>query len=67
MQPSVISPSRIESEREQPTGDSRRKEDTPISEENKALVLRFVENFWNAGDTAAADELMASDAAIYTA
>jgi steroid delta-isomerase-like uncharacterized protein len=35
------------------------------AEENKALVRRFVEEFWNQGDTAAADELMAGDAEIY--
>ncbi len=34
-------------------------------EENKALVRRFVEEFWNEGNTATADELMAVDAAIY--
>ena len=33
-------------------------------EENKALVRRFVEEFWNQGNTAAADELMATDATI---
>ncbi len=35
------------------------------AEENKALVHRFVEEFWNKGNTTAADELMAGDAAIY--
>jgi steroid delta-isomerase-like uncharacterized protein len=35
------------------------------AEENKALVRRFVEEFWNEGNTATADELMAADAAIY--
>jgi steroid delta-isomerase-like uncharacterized protein len=35
------------------------------AEENKALVRRFVEEFWNKGNTAAADELMAIDAAIH--
>ena len=35
------------------------------AEENKALVHRFVEEFWNEGNTATADELMAVDAAIY--
>jgi hypothetical protein len=35
------------------------------AEENKALVRRFVEEFWNRGNTTAADELMASDAEIY--
>lgn len=33
-------------------------------EANKALVLRFVEEFWNQGNTAAADELMTADATI---
>jgi steroid delta-isomerase-like uncharacterized protein len=36
-----------------------------VSEENKALVRRFVEEFWNEGDTTAVDELMAIDAAIH--
>jgi steroid delta-isomerase-like uncharacterized protein len=36
-----------------------------VSEENKALVRRFVEEFWNEGNTAAVDELMAIDAAIH--
>jgi steroid delta-isomerase-like uncharacterized protein len=35
------------------------------AEENKALVRRFVEEFWNEGNTTAADELMAIDAVIY--
>ena len=35
------------------------------AEEDKALVRRFVEEFWNEENTAAADELMAVDAAIY--
>ena len=35
------------------------------AEENKALVRRFVEEFWNEGNTTAADELMAIDAAIH--
>jgi steroid delta-isomerase-like uncharacterized protein len=35
------------------------------TEENKALVRRFVEEFWNEGNTAAADELMAVDAEIH--
>ena len=30
------------------------------AEENKALVRRFVEEFWNEGKTTAADELMTS-------
>jgi len=34
-------------------------------EENKALVRRFVEEFWNEGNTAAADELMAPGAEIH--
>jgi steroid delta-isomerase-like uncharacterized protein len=34
------------------------------SETNKALVERFVEEFWNRGITAAADELMTADATI---
>jgi steroid delta-isomerase-like uncharacterized protein len=34
-------------------------------EENKALVRRFVEEFWNKGNTAAADELMTADATIF--
>ena len=35
------------------------------TEENKALVRRFVEEFWNEGNMAAADELMAIDAEIH--
>src|SRR3712207_9438771 len=35
------------------------------AEENKALVRRFVEEFWNEGNTTAADELMAIDAVIH--
>jgi steroid delta-isomerase-like uncharacterized protein len=35
------------------------------AEENKALVRRFVEEFWNEGNMAAADELMAVDAVIH--
>jgi steroid delta-isomerase-like uncharacterized protein len=35
------------------------------AEENKALVRRFVEEFWNEGKMAAADELMALDAEIH--
>jgi steroid delta-isomerase-like uncharacterized protein len=34
-------------------------------EENKALVRRFVEGFWNEGNTSAVDELMVSDAEIH--
>lgn len=33
-------------------------------EQNKALVRRFVEEFWSAGNPAAADELIAEDAII---
>jgi predicted ester cyclase len=35
------------------------------AEENKALVERFVEEFWNEGNTSVADELMAPDAEIH--
>ncbi len=35
------------------------------AEENKALVKRFIEEFWNEGNTAAADELMAMDAEVH--
>jgi steroid delta-isomerase-like uncharacterized protein len=35
------------------------------AEENKALVRRFVEEFWNQGNTSAADELMAGDVEIH--
>ena len=35
------------------------------AEENKELVRRFVEEFWNEGNAAAADELMAVDAEIH--
>jgi steroid delta-isomerase-like uncharacterized protein len=34
-------------------------------EENKAVVRHFVEEFWNRGNTAAADELMTVDATIF--
>ena len=34
-------------------------------EHNKALVTRFVEEFWNRGNLTVADELMAADAAIH--
>ncbi len=34
-------------------------------EENKELVRRFVEEFWNEGNMSAADELMAVDAEIH--
>ncbi|HEY7093882.1 MAG TPA: ester cyclase [Ktedonobacterales bacterium] len=33
-------------------------------EENKALVRRFVEEFWNSGNMAAVDEVIAADATI---
>jgi steroid delta-isomerase-like uncharacterized protein len=32
-----------------------------VAEENKALVRRFVEEFWNEGNLAAADELVAPE------
>jgi len=35
------------------------------AEENKELVRRFVEEFWNEGNVAAADELMAPGAEIH--
>ena len=35
------------------------------AEENKVLVRRFVEEFWNEGILSAADELMAADAEIH--
>ncbi len=35
------------------------------AEENKALVRRFVEEFWNEGNMVTADELMAVDAEIH--
>jgi steroid delta-isomerase-like uncharacterized protein len=35
------------------------------TEENKALVERFVEMFWNEGNLSTADELMAPDAQIH--
>ena len=35
------------------------------TEENKALVERFVEEFWNEGNLSTADELMAPDAEIH--
>jgi steroid delta-isomerase-like uncharacterized protein len=37
---------------------------TMTTETNKALVLRFVDEFWNKGNLRSADELMTSDAAI---
>jgi steroid delta-isomerase-like uncharacterized protein len=36
-----------------------------LGEENKALVRLFDEEFWNKGNLAAADELIAADAAIF--
>ncbi|MCA1730009.1 MAG: ester cyclase [Actinobacteria bacterium] len=36
-----------------------------LAEGNKALVRRFVEEFWNDGNMSAADELMAPDAKIH--
>jgi len=35
------------------------------TEENKVLVRRFVEEFWNEGNMSTADELMAPDAQIH--
>jgi steroid delta-isomerase-like uncharacterized protein len=35
-----------------------------LAEENKALVRRFVEAFWNTGNMKAADQLIAEDATI---
>jgi predicted ester cyclase len=35
------------------------------TEHNKALVTRFVEEFWNQGHLAVADEVMAADATIH--
>ena len=35
------------------------------TEENKALVERFVEEFWNEGNLSTADELMVPDAQIH--
>jgi steroid delta-isomerase-like uncharacterized protein len=35
------------------------------AEGNKAMVRRFVKEFWNEGNTATADELMAVDAEIH--
>ena len=34
-------------------------------EANKEEVRRFVEEFWNRGNTVAADELMTADATIF--
>jgi steroid delta-isomerase-like uncharacterized protein len=36
-----------------------------VTEEHKALVRRFVDEFWSGGNLAAADELMAADAVIH--
>jgi len=50
----------------QPAGESGRGRRTfPVSEDNKALVCRFVEEFWNEGNTTIVDELMAIDTAIH--
>src|SRR5262245_39610120 len=38
---------------------------TMSAEEHKALVLRFVDEFWSGGNLAAADELMAPDAVVH--
>ena len=38
---------------------------TMTTEADKALVRRFVEEFWSKGNLAAADELMAPDAVIH--
>ena len=35
------------------------------AEEHRALVRRFVDEFWSGGDLAAADELMAADAVVH--
>ncbi len=35
------------------------------AEEHKALVRRFVDEFWSGGNLAAADELMAADAVVH--
>jgi steroid delta-isomerase-like uncharacterized protein len=35
------------------------------TEANKALVRQFVEEFWNSGNVAVADEMIATDATIY--
>jgi steroid delta-isomerase-like uncharacterized protein len=46
-------------------GDRKEQGEKQVSvEENKALVRRFVEEFWNTGNIAAADELIAEDASI---
>src|SRR5260370_8729171 len=42
----------------------RRRRTTMPCEENKAVVSRFVDEFWNQGKTSAADELMTADATI---
>ncbi|HLZ72884.1 MAG TPA: ester cyclase [Dehalococcoidia bacterium] len=36
-----------------------------MSEANKALVVRFVDEFWGKGNLAAADELMTADVVIH--
>jgi len=38
---------------------------TMTTEADKALVIRFVDEFWSKGNLAAADELMAPDAVIH--
>jgi steroid delta-isomerase-like uncharacterized protein len=38
---------------------------TQTTETNKALVVRFVDEFWSKGNLAAADELMAPDVVIH--
>jgi steroid delta-isomerase-like uncharacterized protein len=38
---------------------------TTTTETNKALVVRFVDEFWSKGNLAAADELMTPDAVIH--
>jgi steroid delta-isomerase-like uncharacterized protein len=38
---------------------------TQTNEANKALVIRFVDEFWSKGNLAAADELMAPDVVIH--
>ena len=38
---------------------------TTNTETNKALVVRFVDEFWSKGNLAAADELMAPDVVIH--
>jgi steroid delta-isomerase-like uncharacterized protein len=40
-------------------------ESTVTAEDNKALVQKFVDEFWTNGKMAAADELMAPDAVVH--